>query len=111
MGTRVPMMMCVPGASGNGSSCYRIVESLDIYPTIVELCGLTLPEGVEGKSLAPLLHNPAAAWDRPAYSVWSEDGRTLHGVAVRNEHGGTPNLAPTARTARCFSTPRPIPWR
>jgi arylsulfatase A-like enzyme len=83
MGTRVPMLMAVPGARGNGSSCLRILESLDIYPTLVELCGLPPPPGIEGKSLAPLLNNPQAAWDRPAYSVWSEDGASLHGVAVR----------------------------
>jgi iduronate 2-sulfatase len=85
MGTRVPTVIAVPGAKGNGHSCYRIVESLDIYSTLAELCGLALPSGVEGKSLVPLLNNPVAAWDKAAYSVWSEDGKTLHGVAVRTE--------------------------
>lgn len=33
----------------------------------------------------PLLDNPSATWDKPAYSVWSEDGKTFHGVAVRTE--------------------------
>jgi arylsulfatase A-like enzyme len=32
------------------------------------------------------LHNPGARWDRPAYSVWSEDGQTLHGVMVRRDN-------------------------
>jgi arylsulfatase A-like enzyme len=32
-----------------------------------------------------LLNNPAAPWDKPALSTWSEDGTTLHGVAVRTE--------------------------
>jgi len=85
MGTRVPMLMAVPGVKGNGQSCFRIVESLDIYPTLVELCGLPLPAGVEGKSLVPLLNHPQANWGHPAYSVWSEDGSSLHGVAVRTE--------------------------
>ncbi|HTY89017.1 MAG TPA: sulfatase [Candidatus Acidoferrum sp.] len=85
MGTRVPMIMAVPGVKGNGQSCFRIVQSLDIYPTLVELCGLPQPAGLEGHSLVPLLNDPQAAWDRPAYSVWSEDGSTLHGVAVRTE--------------------------
>jgi iduronate 2-sulfatase len=85
MGTRVPMLMVVPGAKGNGQACTRIVESLDIYRTLVELCGLSLPEGVEGQSLVPLLNDPQATFDKPAYSVWSEDGSTLHGVAVRTE--------------------------
>ncbi len=85
MGTRVPMLISAPGAKGNGRSCLRVVESMDIYPTLVELCGLPQPEGLEGKSLGPLMNNPKTAWDRPAYSVWSEDGSTLHGVAVRTE--------------------------
>jgi arylsulfatase A-like enzyme len=52
---------------------------------MLELCGLPKPEGLEGTSLLPLLNNPQAEFNEPAYSVWSEDGRTLHGVGVRNE--------------------------
>ena len=85
MGTRVPTLIAVPRAKGNGQSCYRIVQSLDIYPTLAELCDLPLPSGVEGNSLVPLLKNPRGPWNNPAYSVWSEDGMTLHGVAVRTE--------------------------
>jgi arylsulfatase A-like enzyme len=85
MGTRVPLIISVPDARGNGQSSTRIVESLDIYPTLVELCGLPTQKEIEGASLAPLLKNPAADWNKPAFSVWSEDGTTLHGVAVRTE--------------------------
>jgi arylsulfatase A-like enzyme len=85
MGTRVPLMVCAPGMAGNGLTCSRVVQSIDIYSTLAELCRLPLPPGGEGTSLAPLLHDPSAEWDRPAYSVWSEDGHSLHGVAVRNE--------------------------
>jgi arylsulfatase A-like enzyme len=85
MGTRVPLMIAAPGMAGNGRPCRRIVESIDVYSTLAELCGLPLPSGGEGTSLAPLLHDPGSEWDRPAYSVWSETGRTLHGVAVRTE--------------------------
>ncbi|HVT80616.1 MAG TPA: sulfatase [Phycisphaerae bacterium] len=86
MGCRTPLIMAVPGMKGNGKPCYRIVEQLDVYPTLVGLCGLPAPAnggGLVGKSLTPLLANPEAPWDKPAYSVWSEDGTTLHGVAVR----------------------------
>lgn len=84
MGTRVPLIIAAPGAAGNGRACFSPVQSLDVYSTLVELCGLpTPPQGLEGKSLAPLLKNPAADWGQPAYSVWSEDGTSLHGVAVR----------------------------
>ena len=85
MGTRVPLIVSAPGMQGNGQSCERIVESLDIYPTLLDLCGLPLPSAIDGSSLTPLLGRPAGSWDKPAYSVWSEDGKTLHGVAVRTE--------------------------
>jgi arylsulfatase A-like enzyme len=85
MGTRVPLIISAPGLPGNGSSCSRIVESLDVYPTLAELCGLAKQPELEGESLAPLLKNPSARWEKPACSVWSEDGETLHGVAVRTE--------------------------
>src|SRR5271156_4863061 len=42
----------------------RIVESPDIYPPPVELCGLPKQSEIEGESLAPLLKNPSAKWDR-----------------------------------------------
>ena len=85
MGTRVPLIISAPGMKGNGQSSPRIVESLDIYPTLVELCGLPPQKEIEGASLMPLLKNPSAKWDKPAYTVWSEDGKTVHGVAVRTE--------------------------
>ena len=109
MGTRVPMLMVVPGAKGNGQSCFRIVESLDIYPTLAELCGLPLPAGVEGKSLVPLLNNPQAKWKRPAYSVWSEDGSSLHGVAVRTENWRYAEYGPEGKNGAMLFDPKTDP--
>ena len=85
MGTRVPLIIHAPDASGNGRASTRIVQSLDLYATLAELCELTLPAENEGTSLVPLLEKPDGPWKQPAYSVWSEDGTTLHGVAVRTE--------------------------
>jgi arylsulfatase A-like enzyme len=33
----------------------------------------------------PLLHDPRGAWEQPGYSIWSEDGTSIHGTAVRTE--------------------------
>jgi iduronate 2-sulfatase len=86
MGTRVPLIIVAPDAAGNGHASFRHVESLDIYPTLVELCGLKLPpQQIEGNSLVPLLNQPDHAWDKAAFSVYSEDGKALHGIAVRHE--------------------------
>jgi len=109
MGTRVPMIMSVPGAKGNGQSCLRMVESLDIYPTLAGLCGLPLSPDWEGKTLAPLLNDPQAGWDHPAYSVWSEDGRTLHGVAVRTEKWRYAEFGPNGQNGAMLFDPKTDP--
>jgi arylsulfatase A-like enzyme len=84
-GARIPFIVVAPNANGNGQVCPRVVESVDFYPTLAELCRLPLPRGVEGRSLAKLLDDPLAAWDHPAYTIWSEDGSTIMGVSVRIE--------------------------
>ena len=109
MGTRVPMIIAAPGAGGNGKACYRIVQSMDLYPTLAELCGLPLAEGIEAVSLTSLLRNPAAEWNRPAYSVWSEDGRTFHGVAVRNEKWRYAEYGPDGVNGAMLFDPRQDP--
>jgi arylsulfatase A-like enzyme len=84
-GARTPLILLAPGAAGNGRSSPRVVEMVDLYPTLVELCGLPAPAGLEGRSLVPLLADPTAAWDHPAFTIWSEDGRRPWGMAVRTE--------------------------
>jgi arylsulfatase A-like enzyme len=78
--TRVPLVIVAPGVTKAGGRCERTASLLDLYPTLVELCGLPAKPGLEGKSLKPLLVDPAAAWDRP---VVTTHGRGNH--AVRSE--------------------------
>lgn len=84
-GCRVPFMIYDPRVKSNGTSSPRIVELVDIYPTLVDLCELPPAEGLDGVSLRPLLDDPLAEWDRPAYTVWNENQRGITGVAVRTE--------------------------
>ena len=79
---RVPMIVCLPGGTA-GKSSPRTVQLLDIYPTLVEFCGLPPLAGQEGHSLAPLLKDPQAAWSHPAYTV-CKSGQAL-GRSVRTE--------------------------
>jgi arylsulfatase A-like enzyme len=83
-GTRVPLIISAPGMSGNGKVSPRVVECLGIYPTLVELCGLPAPSGLQGESLAPLLKDPAAPWNRAAVSVTKLNGGVI-GKTVRTE--------------------------
>ncbi len=64
---RAPLIFRVPGIEAGGHDCPRIVEFLDIYPTIADLANLTPPAEIEGISLRPLLENPTSDWNRPAY--------------------------------------------
>ncbi|MEE2947787.1 MAG: sulfatase [Verrucomicrobiota bacterium] len=63
---RSPLIIRAPGAKGNGTACTRIVEFVDIYPTLTDLAGLKNPSGLEGRSLKPLLQNPIAEWNGTA---------------------------------------------
>ena len=65
---RVPLIIRAPGLAGNGTPSPRLVELVDLYPTLAELCGLDRPEMLEGESLVPLLQNPHASWKDTAYS-------------------------------------------
>ncbi len=64
---RTPLIIAVPEVT-KGKSSGRIVELLDVYPTLAELCKLKPPATLQGKSLIPLLRNPMASWNRPAYT-------------------------------------------
>jgi iduronate 2-sulfatase len=84
VGTRVPLIIAPPGSSRSAPKASpRVVQSLDIYPTLVDLCGLPRPLGIEGRSLRPLLDDPMRAWDHPAYTL----ARFSNGIAasVRTE--------------------------
>jgi iduronate 2-sulfatase len=82
LGLHVPLILAGPGISEGGTSP-RVVQSLDIFPTLAELCKLPVPAGVEGRSLLPLLNTPSAEWAHPAYAVTYQGGK-LH-RAVRDE--------------------------
>lgn len=82
LGLRVPTILAGPGISEGGTS-QRVVQSLDLFPTLVDLCNLKAPAGLEGRTMTPLLHTPSADWPHPAYAVTYHGGK-LH-RAVRDE--------------------------
>ena len=65
-GARAPLIFRAPGAKGNGTPCRRIVEFIDIYPTVVDLAGLPVSKSLPGRSLRPLLDDPLAEWNGTA---------------------------------------------
>lgn len=80
---RVPLIIAAPGSKGNGQASPRIVETVDIYPTLADLAGVAAPNDLPGVSLRPLLNDPQRAWDRPAYTQVQRNG--FPGRSVRTQ--------------------------
>jgi len=80
---RVPLLVAAPGVKGNGQASAGTVELLDIYPTLAELCGLPIPQGLEGQSFVLLLNSPQAQWNDHAYTVATRG--KIFGRSVRTE--------------------------
>jgi len=73
---RVPLIFAGPGVNV-GQKSNRPAELLDIYPTLSELCGLDIPDHLEGLSLVPQIKDPMAPRTRPAVTTDNHDN---HGV-------------------------------
>ncbi len=81
LGLRVPLIISAPGQAGNGQTSPRIVETLDLFPTLAELSRLPIPAHAEGHSLAPLLAAPTTAdWDFPAYAFHRHEKKLQRAV-------------------------------
>ena len=78
--TRVPFVWVAPGMTPAGGVSGRPVDLMSVYPTLCALCGIEVPEHVEGADLTPLLRDPGAAWDRPAVTTFRRNNH-----AVRTE--------------------------
>jgi len=81
--TRVPLIIAVPGQTKQGAKCDALVEFVDIYPSLVDICGLPMPHGLEGKSFKSLLSDPKSSIKDAAFS-WYPKGGYL-GVAMRTD--------------------------
>jgi arylsulfatase A-like enzyme len=81
---RAPLVLSVPGETG-GRRTRALTEFVDIYPTLVDACGLPRPRDLEGISLMPLFRDPRREWKRAAFSQYPRSGGVM-GYSMRTEH-------------------------
>ncbi len=91
---RVPLLIAAPGTSQSGKRTSALVESLDLFPTLVELCGLPRPGELAGTSLVPVLNDtnatvkPAAFTQHPRPAYFDREPKSVPevmGYSVRTD--------------------------
>ncbi|MBM3858713.1 MAG: sulfatase [Verrucomicrobia bacterium] len=83
---RIPLLMVAPGVIKPGSSTRQPAETVDVFPTLVELAGLPVlrgPQPMDGLSLAPVLREPSKRIRDHAYHCFPRGERM--GRAIRTE--------------------------
>jgi arylsulfatase A-like enzyme len=90
--TRVPLLVSAPSIGNKNIQCDRLVEFVDIYPTLCELTGLKVPDKLEGISAVPVMKNSARPWKKAVFSqflregIWiAPDGVEYMGYSIRTE--------------------------
>jgi arylsulfatase A-like enzyme len=85
--THAPLLISVPGLQTAGKHASALVEFVDVYPTLAELCGLSLPSHLEGTSLVPILRDPSKAVKSAAFSQYPRPfgGLQLMGYSMRTD--------------------------
>ena len=67
---RSVLMIRTPNIQSPGVATNSIVETVDLYPTLVDYCGLPSAAALDGKSLLPILHDPSANIKDAAFGFW-----------------------------------------
>lgn len=78
--THIPLIVVAPGTTAAGGRCARTVDLTCLYPTLPELCAPRPSHAMAGRSVAPLLRNPAGPWEQPAIMTYLRNNH-----AVRDE--------------------------
>lgn len=89
--TRNVLMVSAPGITKPGTRCDRVVSLIDVYPTLIDICGLSRRMELEGVSLKPLLKDPSAKWERPALTTYRFGNHTVRSERwryIRYNDGG-----------------------
>ncbi len=77
----IPLLIRYPGGP-QGVQCPEIVEAVDLYPTVCELCGVPVPDVVDGTSVLPALDGSRPGKDA-AYCEWNFQGEKVAAIRTK----------------------------
>ena len=86
--TKIPLIFKMPGKIKPNTSTKQLAETVDIYPTLISLAGITqskTEQPLDGENLVPVLENPEKRLSNYAYHVWPTMGQKYVGYAIRTE--------------------------
>lgn len=66
--TRMPLIIRMPGMTAQ-QDCPRVVNLIDLFPTLIDACNLPAKPGIDGRSIVPLLREPQKAWPHVSITV------------------------------------------
>lgn len=75
--TRTTLVIAGPVGVKENQLCEKPVSLIDLYPTILDLCGLPSRDGLDGQSIAPLLKNPKRNWERPVLTTFGYQNHAI----------------------------------
>ncbi|MFN0078362.1 MAG: sulfatase [Prosthecobacter sp.] len=78
---RAPLIIAAPGMKG-GQTTRSLVEFVDLYPTLTQFCGLSMPHAAAGVSLKPIMQNPTASVKDTAFTLVTR-GPKLYAQSIR----------------------------
>ena len=78
---RAPLVIASPGMKG-GQTSRSLVEFVDLFPTVADVCGMKMPHEVAGVSLRPILEHPDASVKEAAFTLVSRRPK-LYGQSIR----------------------------
>src|SRR5690606_37689713 len=89
---RVPLIINVPGMKNPGKTS-ELVELVDLYPTLADLCNLPVPDGLDGMSLRPMLEDHSmegkdfalSKFVRQYQGLFDENAQKVMGYSLRTD--------------------------
>jgi arylsulfatase A-like enzyme len=104
---RAPLLVRMPGVTKAGASNSALAEFIDIPPTLLEACGVKVPESVQGKSLLPVLSGKATTHRERVFVEYSENEEAM----VRTAEWKLIYTTGARKREDGYETGKPLPGR